>query len=345
MGVKKISDLFKGTPIELDQLRQKKLAVDAYNIIYQFLASIRGADGSLLANAEGVVTSHLSGLLYRNARLIEKGIQLAYVFDGKPSKLKREEIKRRAEVKRKAREEYEEAIERGDLARARVVAQRTSVVTSSMIDDSKKLLSLMGIPVIEAPQEGEAQAAYLVKQKKVWAAASQDYDSLLFGSPILIRNLTLSGRRRLPRSNRYITVNVEEYHQNELLQALKLTKEQLIDMSILIGTDFNPDGVKGVGPKTAYKLIKQYDNLEEVIANEEKIFLDEDIDEIRNIFLNPSITEEYKLSFKPINTDGIVEFLCEERGFNKERVTSTLKKAKKGQDTALKQKSLDSFFN
>ncbi|MHA2357683.1 MAG: flap endonuclease-1, partial [Candidatus Heimdallarchaeaceae archaeon] len=276
MGVKKISDLFKGTPIELDQLRQKKLAVDAYNIIYQFLASIRGADGSLLSNTEGIVTSHLSGLLYRNARLIEKGIQLAYVFDGKPSQLKREEIKRRAEVKRKAREEYEEAIERGDLARARVVAQRTSVVTTSMIDDSKKLLNLMGIPVIEAPQEGEAQAAYLVQQKKVWATASQDFDSLLFGSPILIRNLTLSGRRRLPRSNRYITVNVEEYHQNDLLQALQLTKEQLVDMSILIGTDFNPDGVKGIGPKTAYKLIKQYGTLEEVIANEEKVFFDED---------------------------------------------------------------------
>ncbi|MCG3224065.1 MAG: flap endonuclease-1, partial [Candidatus Heimdallarchaeota archaeon] len=248
MGVKKISDLFKGTPIELEQLRQKKLAVDALNIIYQFLASIRGYDGSLLSDSEGFVTSHLSGLLYRNASLLEKGIQLSYVFDGKPSKLKREEIKRRAEVKRKAREELEEALERGDMARAKVVAQRTSVLTSSMIDDSKKLLRLMGIPVIEAPTEGEAQAAYLVQKKKVWAVASQDYDSLLFGSPILVRNLTLSGRRKLPRSNRYITVNVEVYHQHELLQALKLTKEQLVDMSILIGTDFNPDGVKGIGP-------------------------------------------------------------------------------------------------
>ncbi len=345
MGVKKISDLFKGTPIELEQLRQKKLAVDALNIIYQFLASIRGYDGSLLSDSEGFVTSHLSGLLYRNARLLEKGIQLSYVFDGKPSKLKREEIKRRAEVKRKAREELEEALERGDMDRARTVAQRTSVVTSSMIDDSKKLLRLMGIPVIEAPTEGEAQASYLVQKKKVWAVASQDYDSLLFGSPILVRNLTLSGRRKLPRSNRYITVNVEVYHQHELLQALKLTKEQLVDMSILMGTDFNPDGVKGIGPKTAYKFITKHGTLEDVISNEESVALDVDIDAIRDIFLNPEINEDYTLDFKPIDVESVTEFLCEERSFNKDRVVSTLNKARKGQDSALKQKSLDAFFS
>ncbi|MFW9852374.1 MAG: flap endonuclease-1 [Candidatus Thorarchaeota archaeon] len=344
MGVKKISDLFKGTPINLDQLRQRKLAVDAYNIIYQFLASIRGVDGSPLSDGEGTITSQLNGLLYRNARLLEKGIQLVYVFDGKPSEKKREEIKRRAEIKRKAREELEEALERGDLARARVVAQRTSVLTSSMVEDSKKLLNLLGIPVVDAPQEGEAQAAYLVNQNKVWGVASQDYDSLLFGSPVLIRNLTLSGRRKLPRTNTYITVNVEEYHQNELLRALEITKEQLIDISILIGTDFNPDGVKGVGPKTAYKFIKEHGNLETTIEKEDKVSLDIDIDEVRDIFLNPVTTDEYDLSFKTIDVDGVVQFLCEERGFSKERVRSTLEKAKKGQDATLRQKSLDSFF-
>lgn len=344
MGVKKISDLFKGTPIDLEQLRQKKLAVDAFNIIYQFLASIRGYDGSLLSDSEGYVTSHLSGLLYRNARLLEKGIQLAYVFDGAPSKLKKEEISRRAEVKRKAREELEDALERGDMERARTVAQRTSVVTTSMIDDSKKLLNLMGIPVIEAPNEGESQAAYLVQKKKVWGVASQDYDSLLFGSPILIRNLTLSGRRKLPRSNRYTTINVEVYHQNELLQTLGISREQLIDMSILIGTDFNPDGVKGVGPKTAYKMIQKHGTLEEVLKNEESIVLDADFEAIRDVFLNPSINDDYKLNFKPIDVDGVTEFLCEERGFSRDRVTSTLAKARKGQDSALKQKSLDAFF-
>ena len=344
MGVKKISDLFQGTPIDLDHLRQKKLAVDAYNIIYQFLASIRGYDGGLLTDSEGVVTSHLSGLLYRNAKLIEKGIQLVYVFDGKPSQLKREEIKRRAAVKQKAREELEEALERGDMERARTVAQRTSKLTKPMVEDSKKLLSLMGIPVVESPQDGESQAAYLVRKNKVYAVASQDYDSLLFGSPILIRNLTLSGRRKLPRTNRFTTINVELYNQRELLQALEITREQLIDLSILIGTDFNPDGVKGVGPKTAYKYIKQHGNLETVLENETKIEFDADYEAIRDIFLNPPLVEDVNLKFKSIDVEGTVEFLCEERGFAKERVINTLQRANKGQETALKQKSLDAFF-
>ena len=344
MGVKNIKELFQGTPIEIDQLRQKKLAVDAYNIIYQFLASIRGYDGSLLSDSEGTVTSHLTGLLYRNTRLLEKGVKLIYVFDGKPSELKREEIKRRAEVKTKAREELEEALERGDMERARTVAQRTSKLTQPMIDDSKKLLKLLGIPVVEAPQEGESQAAYLVQQKKVWGVASQDYDSLLFGSPTLIRNLTLSGRRKLPRSNRYITVEIEVYHQHELLHSLDITREQLIDMSILIGTDFNPDGVKGVGPKTAYKLIKEHGNLETVLKKEDKIIVDVDYEAIRGIFLKPVVSDDYELNFEPIDVEGVVEFLCDERNFSKDRVYGTLLKAKKGQETALKQKSLDSFF-
>ena len=344
MGVKKISELFQGTPIEIDQLRQKKLAVDAYNIIYQFLASIRGYDGSLLSDAEGTITSHLTGLLYRNARLLEKGVKLVYVFDGKPSQLKREEIRRRAEVKAKARIELEDALERGDVARAKVVAQRTSKLTKPMVEDSKRLLQLLGIPIVEAPQEGESQAAYLVQQKKVWGVASQDYDSLLFGCPILIRNLTLSGRRKLPKSNRYITVNVEEYQQHELLNKLEISREQLIDMSILIGTDFNPDGVKGVGPKTAYKLIKEHNNLETVLEEEEKVVLDIDYNAVREVFLNPVISKDFELNFEGIDVEGAVEFLCNERGFSKDRVYGTLQKAKKGQETALKQKSLDSFF-
>ncbi len=344
MGVKKISELFQGTPIELEQLRQKKLAVDAYNIIYQFLASIRGYDGGLLTDSEGVVTSHLSGLLYRNARLIEKGIQLVYVFDGAPSKLKREEIQRRAQVKEKARVEYEDALERGDMERARTVAQRTSKLTKPMVEDSKKLLSLMGIPIIEAPQEGESQAAHLVRTNKVYAVASQDYDSLLFGSPLLVRNLTLSGRRKLPRSNRFTTINVELYNQRDLLQALEITREQLIDLSILIGTDFNPDGVKGVGPKTAYKYIKLHGNLETVLEKETKIELHADYEAIREIFLNPPLVEDVNLKFKSVDVEGTVNFLCEERGFAKERVISTIQRAKKGQETAMKQKSLDAFF-
>jgi flap endonuclease-1 len=140
-------------------------------------------------------------------------------------------------------------------------------------------------------------------------------------------------------------VNVEEFHLNELLRALEITREQLVDMSILIGTDFNPDGVKGVGPKTAYKFIKEHGDLETIIEKEDKVSLDLDIDEVRDIFLNPVTIDDYDISFKTIDVDGVVQFLCEERGFSKERVRSTLEKAKKGQDATLRQKSLDSFFS
>jgi len=344
MGVKNLGDLFQGTVITLDELSHKKLAIDAYNIIYQFLASIRGYDGSLLTYGSNTITSHLAGLLYRNARLLEKGLLLVYVFDGEPSKLKKEELRRRAKLRAQAREELEEALEIGDYERARMVAQRTSVLTKDMVEDSKRLLQYLGIPVIEAPQEGEAQAAHLAKQKKVWAVASQDFDSLLFGSPILVRNLTLSGRRKLPRSNRYITVNIEVFKLNELLHSLELTREQLVDMAILMGTDFNPEGIKGVGPKTAYKLIKKYGRLEEILKNEPNIQLDVDYEEIRKIFLNPVITEDYELKFGSIDKEAVIEFLCEERGFNKERVINALNRAIKGQKASLSQKSLDAFF-
>ncbi|MHA1707698.1 MAG: flap endonuclease-1 [Candidatus Heimdallarchaeaceae archaeon] len=343
MGVKKLSDLVKGEIITLEQLRRKKLAVDAYIVIYQFLASIRGFDGSLFTDADGVVTSHLSGLLYRNSRLLEKGIQPIYVFDGAPSKLKKEELRRRGEIKKKAREEMEEARERGDIERARQLAQRTSKLTPQMIEDSKNLLRMMGIPVIEAPQEGEAQAAYLAKQNRVWGVASQDYDSILFDAPILVRNLTFSGKRKM--YGKEITINIEVYKTNEILKKLQLTREQLIDMAILIGTDFNPDGVKGVGPITAHKLIKKYGKLEEALANESSIYLDADYEAIREIFLNPVITDEYEIKFGSIDIDAVVEFLCNQRNFSKERVVNTLSRAKRGQEKALKQRSLDSFFS
>ncbi len=343
MGVKKISDLVSGEIIELSNLSRKKLAVDAFNIIYQFLASIRGYDGSLLTDLEGKVTSHLSGLLYRNAKLLQHGINLAYIFDGEPSKLKREELRRRAEKKQKAIAELEEAKERGDMERVQIVAKRTSVLTKDMIKDAKKLLELLGIPVIDAPQDGEAQAAYMAQKKDVWAVASQDFDSLLFGAPSLVRNLTLSGRRKLPRSNRYITVNIELYNNFDVLKFLKLTREQLVDVGILIGTDFNPDGVKGVGPKTAYKFISKYGSIEEVLKNE-KIELNADYQEIREIFLNPTVTDDYSLEFRTIDVDGVIQFMCEEHNFDKNRVMNAITEAKKGQVKALQQKRLDSFF-
>ncbi|NIU39859.1 flap structure-specific endonuclease, partial [Candidatus Bathyarchaeota archaeon] len=205
MGVN-LRDLVPKTTVDLSSLRGKSIAVDAYNALYQFLAIIRQPDGTPLKDRTGRITSHLSGLLYRTSNLVEMGIKVVYVFDGVPPTLKEVEIKRRARVKDEALVKYERALQEGRVEKARMYAQMTSRLKDYMADDAKHLLMLLGIPWIQAPSEGEAQAAHLVKKGDSDFCASQDYDSLLFGASMLVRNVTLSGRRKLPRKNVYIEV-------------------------------------------------------------------------------------------------------------------------------------------
>jgi flap endonuclease-1 len=190
--------------IGYDELSGKTLAVDAYNALYQFLSIIRGATGGPLSDRQGRVTSHLSGLFYRSINMMERGIKLVYVFDGKPPDVKNTELEKRARIKEAARVKYGEALKKGEFEKAKSYAQMTSKLDKEMVDDAKKLLNAMGIPWTQAPSEGEAQAAFMVLRNDLWAVVSQDYDSLLFGAPRFIRNLTISGRRKLPRKNVYI---------------------------------------------------------------------------------------------------------------------------------------------
>ena len=232
------------------------VAVDAYNTIYQFLSIIRQPDGTPLMDSRKRVTSHLSGLLYRNLNLLEAGIRPVYVFDGKPHDLKKGTIEERSAIKEKAQAEYEAALAEGDLEKARSKAQQTSRITKDMVEDSKTLLGLIGIPVVQAPMDGEGEAAFLVRKGHAAAVASQDFDSLLFGSPVLVRNLTITGRRKLPRKQIYINVEPERMELGAVLSALSLSREQLVEMCILMGTDFN-EGIRGIGPKKALKLITE----------------------------------------------------------------------------------------
>ena len=142
------------------------------------------------------------------------------------------------------------------MADARKYAQQTTSMQDGMVDDSKKLLDMFGIPYVDAPSEGEATAAYMTQTGKAYASASQDFDSVLFGAKKLVRNFTNSGRRKIPNRNTYVDVVPEIIESSRTLEELKLTKEQLVDIGILIGTDFNPDGFERVGPKTALKLIR-----------------------------------------------------------------------------------------
>lgn len=333
------------TQVNLRDLAGKSVAIDAYNALYQFLAIIRQPDGTPLKDSSGRVTSHLSGLLYRTSNLVEMGISVAYVFDGTPPALKEIEIKRRIRTKEEAMVKYEKAVSEGKIEEARTYAQATSRLKDYMEEDSKRLLDLLGIPWVQAPGEGEAQAAYITKRRVTNFCASQDYDSLLFGAPTLVRNVTISGRRKLPRKQLYVEVIPETVELGRVLVELGISYEQLVDVGILVGTDYNPEGVKGIGPKTALKLIREYGSLESLLQKSLKgAEFPVDPQRIRDVFLRPRVTDDYSLKWRTPDTGGVVDFLCRERDFSEDRVRRALEKMSKGIENEKAKTTLDAFF-
>src|ERR671912_2212918 len=328
-------------PIKSSDLSNKIIAVDAYNTIYQFLATIRGPTGESLTNNKGEITSHLSGLFYRNINFLTENIKLVYIFDGKPHSLKFKEIARRKELKQEAIEKYQEALEEGRLEDAKKYSQGTVILTDKIIEQSKMILKLLGIPVIQAPSEGEETASILTKDGMAYACASQDYDSLLFGAKRLIRNLTISGKRKIPNKNKYVNIEPEIIHQSQILESTKLNLEQLVDVGILIGTDFNPGGFPGIGPKTALKLIKENGSLEKIGKIKDDLN-DVPYQQIREIFLNPENIPLNNIEFDNPNYNEIIGFLCDTMDFSKERVKSSLERVKKSQEK--RSQSLEQWF-
>ena len=263
MGVK-LKDLASPRKTSFENLSGNSIAIDGYNIIYQFLTTIRGPTGEPLMNSKGKITSHITGLFYRNINLLNNNIRPIYVLDGKPPQLKSTLIKKRKEIREKNQEKYQKAMEEGDQEQARRYAHSMIKINEDIINDVKKILELLGIQCIQAPAEGEATAAYMNDIGLVNYTVSQDYDSLLFGAKRLCRNLTVSGKRRIPRTNRFIDVDPEIIDLKEFLRINEITREQLVDIAILIGTDYNPDGFTRIGPKTAIKHIKKYNNIENI---------------------------------------------------------------------------------
>ncbi len=331
---------------DLRELRGKAVAIDAYNALYQFLAAIRQPDGTPLMDSKGRITSHLSGLFYRTINFVENGLKPVYVFDGKPPEMKAKELQGRLSIKEEAKRKYERALAEGRLEEARRYAQMASRLTSDMVEDAKKLLSAMGIPWVQAPSEGEAQAAFMASRGDVWAAASQDYDSLLFGAPRLIRNLTISGRRKLPRKNAYVEIKPELIELDKLLNALGISRRQLIYIAILLGTDYNPEGVKGVGPKTAIVLVKTRKDLKDILKSFPTAKFPVDPEEIEKFFLNPPVTTEYKLEWKEPNEEEIIKILVEEHDFSENRVKNAINRLRRAFREFLKPKvkGLDAWF-
>jgi len=332
------------TVVKLEDLSGKTVAIDAYNTLYQFLSIIRQPDGTPLKDNTGKVTSHLSGLLYRTSNLVELGIKPIFVFDGKPPVLKAAEIQRRKQVKVEAKVHYEKAVAKGDMVKARRFAQATTSMKDYMKDDAQRLLDLMGLPWVQAPSEGEAQAAHMTKRGDSDYCGSQDYDSLLFGAPMLLRNVTISGRRKLPRKNIYIEVVPELVVMDKVLKECEITYEQLIDVGILVGTDFNPDGIKGLGPKTALKLVKEHGTLEKALPHIKNAEFPHPPEKIREIFLHPKVRSDYTLEWKEPNVEGIVDFLVRERDFSENRVRKAVEKMQEGAKELKSKTTLEKWF-
>jgi flap endonuclease-1 len=324
MGVD-ISSILNIQSVQFKDLNGKVIAIDAYNALYQFLSIIRQADGTPLKDSAGRITSHISGLFYRTSNILEFGIKPVYVFDGKPPELKRSVIEKRNAIRNNAEAEWKSAMESGNLEEARKWSQQSSRVNREVVEESKRLLDYMGIAWIQAPSEGEAQASYMARKGDAYGVGSQDYDSLLFNTPYLLRNLTVSGKRKMPGKKVYKDISPEMIDLAKNLKILQITREQLVDMGILIGTDFN-EGIKNIGPKKALLLIKKYGNLENI--EKEKGFKIENYEQVRSIFLNADIIQDYKIEWKQIDDLKLAEFLCEEHDFSRERVSSVIEKLK-----------------
>ncbi|MFX1324854.1 MAG: flap endonuclease-1 [Promethearchaeota archaeon] len=348
MGVK-INELVNEVKrtITFENLFKKSIAIDAFNTIYQFLAIIRQRDGTPLKDYQGSVTSHLSGLFYRSINFLEHTIKPIYVFDGTPSELKLDTIRARKKIKDEAQQKMIDAQDDEDFKEAKKFAQFTSKLDEGMIEESKKLIESMGIPIIQATSEGEAQSAYMVEVDDAWACASQDYDTLLFGGKRLVRNFAISRSRKVRDTT--VALDIEYVSLSKFLEHLHITREQLIEMGILIGTDFFP-GIKGIGQKTALDLIKKHESIENVLKNEIKvgnIVIDLDItlvEQIKNIFLHPDVKKDYKPpKSKKINFERIEELLIEQHNFSRQRVENALERLRK-LDSRKTQVSLDDFL-
>lgn len=341
-----IREIVSREEIDAKDLKGKTLCVDAFNVLYQFLSTIRQADGTPLQDDKGEITSHLSGIFYRNISLLSEGLKLVYVFDGEPPALKGKVHKIRGEVRESAREKYEEAEKNEDLEMMKKYSSQLVRLEDKMIEESKELLKAMGIAVVQAPSEGEAEASYLSRKEGIYGVVSQDYDSLIFGAPVLIRNLTVSKKRRTYSG--YVEVRPEKIVLKDLLKKLEIDQDQLISLAIMVGTDYNPKGVFRIGQKKALQIVKEFKTPEKIFESlQEKINeMDEenqfDWKVIYSLLRAPK-TKDADIKFPEFNFEKIKEILVKRHNFSEERVENQLKKLEKI-NFSKNQKNLNKWF-
>jgi flap endonuclease-1 len=338
MGVA-IKDILEYDEISIEKLSNKKIAIDTFNMLYQFLASIRQNDGNPLTDSKGNITSHLKGLFNRLVYFKKNNIKAVFVFDGIAPKLKERERELRKEKKVLAEKKYKEAVDMGLMEDARKYASGTTRLESYMVDESKELIKAFGFPIIDAPSEGEAQAAYMTQQGELFAAASQDFDSLLFGSKYLIRNVSVSAKRKIPGTSQYKDVSIEYYDLEKILEKLNISLEELIHIAILCGTDFNPGGIKGIGPKKAIKLIKEYRGREDELYKtlDWHSYFSHTWVDVLNVFRKMPVNKEYTMEYGEMNR-GEIKNILTKKDFSEDMVERQLKGVKNI-------KTLDTFFS
>lgn len=331
--------------VELKSLFGRKVAIDASMSIYQFLVAVRQAGGDSLTNDAGDVTSHLSGLFHRTVRLMEMGIKPVYVFDGAPPEMKSGELQKRTEAKAAAKAAAAKAVEEGNAELAEKYTRRVNSVTPAMTADCKTLLRAMGVPAVEAPCEAEAQCAAMAKAGLVYAMASEDMDSLTFGTPILIRQMWAGARAGADKKGvKPMTFNLEA-----ALSGLDMTMDQFVDVCILCGCDYT-DSIKGIGPTKALALVRKYGDLSAVInalKGEGKYSIPDPfpVEEVRELFLSPKVADPAGLTLKwgEVDEAGLKALLVEQSQFKEETVTSGIARIRKSMKNST-QGRLDSFF-
>jgi len=342
-----IREIIPRKEMEISELKGKTLCVDAFNTLYQFLSTIRQQDGTPLMDNKKRITSHLSGIFYRNIHLLSEGIKMVYVFDGKPPELKFKTHHKRKEGRDLAKKKYEAAKKEDDISAMKRYSSQLVRLEDEMISESKELLEAMGIGVVQAPSEGEAEAAYLCRHKgEVYASVSQDYDSLLFGAPKLIRNLTLAKKRKT--FSGWVEVKPELIDLERVLDILEINLDQLICLGILVGTDYNPKGIPRIGQKKALQIVQRYKqpvlifkSVEEQIMSlpEEERF---EWQEIFQLFHKPEVSD-HEMKFPKINEEKIKEILVKKHDFSEERINKQLERLRNIEEKA-KQKHLDKWF-
>ena len=337
MGVN-LGEVIPKKEIKIESLKGKKIAIDASQTLYQFLSSIRQPDGTPLKDSNDNITSHLMGISTRLPNLIEKGLKVCFVFDGKPPALKIYESEQRESRKKLAEKRLKKAKKAKDEGLMLRYSKQTSRLTREMSNEAKELIGAYGIPVIQAPSEAEAQCSFMCEKGDVDYVGSSDYDSFIYNAPRIVRNLTLSSRRRLP-SGIYISVHPEVIELKDILKSLEISQDQFIALSILVGTDYNPGGVKGIGPKTALKLVKQYKSFEDLFKEVKAEF---DWKKIYAVFKSMPIMKNYQLNWTKLNQEKILKILVDKHEFNQERVEKGISRLLNNNNKQ-EQSSLDSW--